>query len=248
MDKTLLKGLQVLTHVARSDRNVRTTDVASELNMTKSNAYRLLRTLEAAGFVRQNPDTKDFAASTKLWELGTLVMSRLDLRERASDALRRLAETSRETVHLAILDGAEVVYIDKIDSPEPVASYTRLGGRAPAYCVATGKALLSVLPEIELASLLTSLKQYSPSTITEPDALYADLAATRARGFAINRGEWRDAVWGLASPIRNMAGTAVAAVGVSGPQYRLEDAQRCSDLADLVRTAAGEIERSAYRN
>lgn len=248
MDKTLLKGLQVLTHVARSDRNVRTTDVASELNMTKSNAYRLLRTLEAAGFVRQNPDTKDFAASTKLWELGTLVMSRLDLRERASDALRQLAETSRETVHLAILDGAEVVYIDKIDSPEPVASYTRLGGRAPAYCVATGKALLSALPEIELASLLPSLKQYSPSTITERDVLYADLAATRARGFAINRGEWRDAVWGLASPIRNMAGTAVAAVGVSGPQYRLEDAQRCSDLADLVRTAAGEIERSAYRN
>lgn len=248
MDKTLLKGLQVLSHVARSDRGVRTTDVAAELDLTKSNAYRLLRTLEAAGFVRQNPETKDFVASTKLWELGTQVMSQMDLRERASDALRWLADTSRETVHLAILDGAEVVYIDKIDSPEPVASYTRLGGRAPAHCVATGKALLSVLPAAELADLLPSLKQYSPSTITEPDALHAELAATRARGFAINRGEWRDAVWGLASPIRNMAGVAVAAVGVSGPQYRLEDAQRCSDLADLVRSAAGKIERSAYRN
>jgi len=248
MDKTLLKGLDVLTHIARSDRGVRTTDVAAELNLTKSNAYRLLRTLEAAGFVRQNLENKDFVASTKLWELGTQVMSRLDLRERASDALRWLADASRETVHLAILDGAEVIYIDKIDSPEPVASYTRLGGRAPAYCVATGKALLSGLPAHELTALLPSLTQYSPSTITDPDALNADLAAARSRGFAINRGEWRDAVWGLASPIRNTAGVAVAAVGVSGPQYRLEDAQRCAELADLVRSAAGRIEQSAYRS
>lgn len=247
MDKTLLKGLQVLEHVARSEHSLRITDVAADLGLTKSNAYRLLRTLEAAGFVEQNADTRNFAANTKLWELGTQVISRLDLRSHAAESLRRLADKSRETVHLAILDGTEVVYIDKIDSPEPVASYTRLGGRAPAYCVATGKALLAQLPETELADHVDKLIPHAPSTITDLKALRSELAETRARGYAINRGEWRDAVWGIASPIRHNTGAAVAAVGVSGPQYRLDDERRCAELIDMVRSAAGEIEARTYR-
>jgi DNA-binding IclR family transcriptional regulator len=244
MDTTLLKGLQVLSHLAQADSSVRITDVAAELGLTKSNAYRVLKTLETAGFVKQDAATKEFAPTLRLWELGMLVVGRLDLRACAADALRRLASESRETVHLAVLEGGEVIYIEKIDSPEPVSAYTRLGGRAPAYCVATGKALLSEMPEAEIAGLLADLTPHSPNTIVDPGTLRAELAAARAEGYAINRGEWRESVWGLASPVRDGAGTVIAAVGVSGPSYRIGSEARCDELATLVKAAARDISKS----
>lgn len=241
MDKTLLKGLQVLDLVVRSEGKMRITDVATTLDLTKSNAYRVLRTLETAGFLKQDSVSKSFTPSLKLWELGTSVMNRFDFRTRAYDTLRKLADESRETVHLAILEGHEVIYIDKIDSPEPVSSYTRLGGRAPAYCVATGKALLSQLSETDLAPILARLERHSANTITDPESLRTELAETRARGYAINRGEWRESVWGLAAPISDPMGAFSAAVGVSGPKYRLDIGNRCEELAAMVQIAARSI-------
>lgn len=241
LDKTLLKGLQVLTHVVDSDSAVRITDVGLAMNLTKSNAYRLLRTLEAAGFIKQDPATKNFSPTLRLWELGMQVVGRLDLRASAAEALGRLAAESRETVHLAVLDGAEVIYIEKIDSPEPVSAYTRLGGRAPAYCVATGKALLSQLPQSERARLLVNLQPHSRFTITDLQTLEQELAVAAAQGFAINRGEWRESVWGIAAPIRDRLGLAVAAVGVSGPSYRIDQKGRSTELAAQVMAAALKI-------
>lgn len=241
MDKTLFKGLQVLELVAKSEGRMRITDVATALALTKSNAYRVLRTLEAAGFLKQDPVGKSFIPSLKLWELGTNVISHFDLRTRAAETLKMLADESRETVHLSILEGNEVIYVDKIDSLEPVSAYTRLGGRAPAYCVATGKALLSRLPEAELAPILAHLERHSPNTITDPEALRAELAEARARGYAINRGEWREGVWGLATAFSDPMGAFSAAVGVSGPQYRLDVDNRCEKLAVMVQVAARNI-------
>jgi IclR family KDG regulon transcriptional repressor len=244
LDKTLLKGLQVLSHLAGAERPVRITDVAREMALTKSNAYRVLRTLEAAGYVRQDPLTKDFRPSLKLWELGMQVVGRLDLRSIAADVLKRLAADSRETVHLAVLDGLDVIYIDKIDSPEPVSAYTRLGGRAPAYCVATGKALLSQLPASELDARLTELHPHSRFTITDPEKLREELAGAERAGYAVNRGEWRESVWGVAAAVRDPLGTPTAAVGVSGPSYRIDTGNRCEELARLVKTAAADIHQA----
>lgn len=241
MDKTLVKGLQVLEHVVRSGQKVRITDLANDMNLTKSNAYRLLKTLESTGFVAQDPATKDFSPSMKIWELGMLIMNRLDLRDHAREVLRRLADTSRETVHLAVLDGQSVIYIDKIDSVEPIASYTTLGGRAPAYCVATGKALLSQLPDENLKARLVSLEQHSVATLTDENILREQLAKARTSGFAINRGEWREDVWGLAAVIRDASGSPIAAVGVSGPKYRFQAKGRSEALAEMVRSAANDI-------
>lgn len=242
MDKTLLKGLQVLDHIARGNGKMRITDVASELNLTKSNAYRVLKTLECAGFVRQDLVSKSFAPSMKIWELGMQLMNRLDLRGLSRDTLRQLANESRETVHLAVLDGRDVIYVDKIDSVEPVASYTRLAGRAPAHCVATGKALLSQLSPAELAPVLAELAAYSEYTITDRDAMIAELAEARRLDYAINRGEWRESVWGLASAVHDPSGAVVAAVGVSGPRYRLDSPERCAELAAMVLKAKTSIE------
>lgn len=245
LDKTLLKGLQVFSLVADAEESVRIVDVAQILNLTKSNAYRTLKTLEIAGFIKQDPKTKAFFPSWKIWEYGTRVINRVGFRSSASGALKTLAEKSRETVHLAVLDGHEVIHLDMIDSQEPVRANTPLGGRAPAYCTATGKAMLAQLSEAELVRLLVDLKPFSASTITDPVELMTDLADVRVNGYAINRGEFHESVWGLAAPITNvLSPEGMAAVGVFGPRYRLENEHRISELAILVKNAASEIRRS----
>ena len=235
MDKTLLKGLAVLEHVASAPGPLKLSQVANDLGLMKSNAHRVLRTLEHAGYVSQNARTKEFSVSLKLWELGSQIVDRLDLRNCASVSLREMANKSGESVHLSILDESDVIYIDKIDSPQPVAAYSRIGGRAPAYCVATGKAMLSELAEAELAPLLKNLKPHSINTITSMPDLLADLALTRERGYSINKGEWRESVWGLASAIRDSRGRTIAAVGVSGPEFRLSPPERTAELGELVK-------------
>jgi DNA-binding IclR family transcriptional regulator len=142
-------------------------------------------------------------------------------------ALARLAQATGETIHLAVRDGAEIVYLDKFDSPLPVAAYSRIGGRAPAYCVASGKALLAAarLEPAALRALLGTLAAHTPNTITDFNALHAELAATQTRGYAENHEEWRLGVCGLGAPIFDARAAAVAAVGMSVPSIRFGRAQ-----------------------
>ena len=141
--------------------------------------------------------------------------------------LASLAGASGETIHLAALDGAEIVYLDKFDSPLPVAAYSRVGGRAPAACVASGKALLAAsgLDRQALERRLGLSAAHTPNSITDLDALVAELARTQARGYAENREEWRLGVCGLGAPVFNARGEPVVAVGMSVPSIRFGRSQ-----------------------
>lgn len=242
MDKTLLKGLTVLEALAGSSRPRGVTELAGQLGLVKSNVHRVLKTLEHAGYVNRGRDTATYTPSLKLWQLGSQVHSRYDLVASAHPYLVALAGASRETVHLSVLDDRDVVYVAKIDSPEPVRAYTHLGGRAPAHCVATGKVLLAFLPEPEILVQAAVLPAYTPRTITDPAALLQALSLIRAKGFGVNFGEWRVAVRGAAAPVRNAQGSVVAAVGISGPSERLTQ-KRIGALVPHVIEAAGHISR-----
>src|SRR5690349_24819833 len=105
MDSTLLKGLSVLERVAMSEEPRGVTELAEELPLTKSNVHRILKTLEAAGYLTRDETTRRYKLTLKLWELGLSVVSKMDLRVQASPWLKGLSETTRETVHLSVLDG-----------------------------------------------------------------------------------------------------------------------------------------------
>lgn len=240
MDKTLLKGLTVLETLAGSERPRGVTDLAAELGLVKSNVHRVLKTLEAAGYVTRGRDAATYAPSLKLWMLGSQIHARSDVAAEAQPFLQALAAASRETVHLSVLDDRDVIYLAKIDSPEPVRAYTVLGGRAPASCVATGKVLLAHLPASQQAAHAVGLEAYTPRTITDSAELLQALAVIRAKGFGVNLGEWRETVRGVAAPIRNAMGTVLAAVGVSGPSERLTQ-KRIGELVPHVIEAADRI-------
>jgi DNA-binding IclR family transcriptional regulator len=141
-------------------------------------------------------------------------------------------------VHLSILDGAEVVYVDKIDSPEPVRAYSRIGGRSPAFAVATGKAMLAWQSPEYVAAVAERIERFTTRTVADAEELRQELARIRVQGFAVNKGEWRDTVCGLAAPIRDASGLVIAAVGISGPAERLKPKRLKELVAPVVEAAA----------
>ncbi|NKC33425.1 IclR family transcriptional regulator [Falsiroseomonas selenitidurans] len=240
-DKSFAKGLALLRALALSPQPRGVSELAREQGLTKSNAFRLLQTLVAAGFVRRHA-AGSYEAGLLLWELGAAVAGRLDLRRIAAPHLAGLAQATEESVHLSVLEGTEVLYLDKVEGPHPVRAYSRIGGRAPAHGVATGKALLAWRDPAPAPASPPPLERFTPQTITDPAALAAALAQVRAEGWAMNQGEWREGVAGLAAPIRDATGAVVAAIGISGPAERLRP-RRMRAMAPLVVQAAAAISR-----
>ncbi len=239
MDSTLIKGLGLLEWLARQPRECGVSEVARGLGLSRSNAHRTLQTLVACGWAQQNPETSAYRPSLRLFELGALVGSAADTVTLARPHLAALATASGETIHLACLDGAEILYLDKFDSPLPVAAYSRIGGRAPACCVASGKALLAAegLDAAALRALFVRLEAHTPNSIVDFDELRAELVRSAARGWGENREEWRLGVCGLGAPIFNARGSPIAAVGMSVPSIRFGRAQARVLAAQLVACA-----------
>lgn len=245
MDKTFIKGLTLIEALAASPERRGVTSLAQELGLTKSNVHRLLITLASRGYVRK-VDSGNYELSSKIWELGILVRSRLSLIKVAQNQMAALAERTGESVHLSILDGLEVVYVDKIESHHPIAAYTHVGGRAPAWCVATGKAMLA-FNLADASPLKSQLKRYTSETITDLAAMNREFDFIRANGYAINRGEWREGVVGIASPVLDATEQLVGGIGISGPSTRFRPKQ-IKLWAEMVVEAAHIVSKAlGYR-
>lgn len=220
LDATLSKGLLILETLARSTRPLGISELAVQLGLNKSNVHRLTSTLRAMEYVAQEPD-RTYRCTMKVWRLGNAVMSHMNLPALAVPAMRQLANVSGETVHLSVLDGTTVLYIDKIDSEHPVRAYSERGGSAPLHCVATGKILLAFNYEFLRSRIATELVRHTARTITSLEQLDHELAQVRRTGIATNVGEYRDDVGGIGAPIYDPSGRVIAAIGISGPLSRL---------------------------
>jgi IclR family transcriptional regulator, KDG regulon repressor len=240
METTVVKGLKMLEALAVNEGPCALTDMAKLCGVTKSNAHRLLKTLEECRYVRQDPKTRAYEPTLRLWELGIRVFNRLNLRALAQPHLQALAQETRESVHLSMFEHGEVIYVDKVDSVHAVRAYIGVGDRAPAYCTATGKAILAFLPTEVIVRMGKTLKRYTPNTITDVRKLKAELARIRERGYAVTGGEWRPGVLGVAAPVKSPSGVVVAGVGIAGPEERMRQV-KIEDWAAAVIKAAERI-------
>ena len=242
MEQTVQKALNLLEALVRSGQPRRLTELARELGLTKPNVYRLLSTLSILGYVKKDPATSLYSPTLKLWEMGSLLVRDVDLVGIAGPRLRRLCEETRESVQLAVFDSGFVVYVDKVDSPQPVKAMTQIGSRVPASVTSTGKALLAWLPAVALDQAVEHVKRYTALTLMKRRDIERDLEETRARGYAVNRGEFREGVAGIAAPIRDRSGTVVAAVGIWGADRGILGPHRES-FARMAVAAARDISR-----
>ncbi|MFC3678388.1 IclR family transcriptional regulator [Ferrovibrio xuzhouensis] len=242
IDTTLSKGLQILEVLAASPSSIGITQLAMQLELNKSNVHRLIQTLSAMNYVTQEPD-RTYRASLKLWKLGNMVLEHGSLIHLASRAMHKLAGEAGEDVLLTVLDGLQALYIDKIDSEQPVRAYTKRGGTAPLYCVATGKVLLAFNYDALRDVVAEKILAHSPRTITNLKNLDQEMERIRSNDIALNLGEYRADVGGIAAPIRDSIGRVVAAIGVSGPLSRLTR-QRMKELKPAVIEAAETISKT----
>jgi DNA-binding IclR family transcriptional regulator len=193
--------------------------LAEELQIHKSTALRLLQTLERYGFVRRRGEIPEFMLGFRLVQLSQSLLEELDIRPVAELPLKRLGEKTGETVHLAVLDGEEVVYLDKVESVHPVRMYSKVGARAPAYCTGVGKVLLAFTDEARWPAL--KMRRFTEHTITTRAGMVRAAQEIRERGWGQDEREHEDTIRCIAAPVFGPGGDVVAAVSVSVPTSRL---------------------------
>jgi IclR family transcriptional regulator, acetate operon repressor len=217
-------------------------ELAARTAIPRSTVHRLTKILVDQRLLKRTGS--GFSLGLRQFELGELVEDRRKLRDASLPSIQELFEHTHETVHLGVLDGADVLYFVKVVGYHAFPLPTRAGGRWPVHSSALGKALMAFEPPRRLHILTSDLKPLTPYTITQPHRLLDQLETVRKAGVAF---EYEESVVGnacVAAPIFNAAGKAVAAISVSGPPLRLRAEQR----APIVRRAAAKISRQLSRN
>lgn len=219
--QALARGIEVLERLAGEPGGLGLSELARATKLAKPVVLRILRTWEKAGYVRRGQGgTYQFG-----WRIFTLAAARsqlVDLREVARPYLADLNKASRETVHLAVLAGSHIIYVDKIEGQLPIRVYTAIGHHGPVYATASGKAILACQPDIFYDELFTRpLTPYNDRTVVSREELSAEAGHTRSRGYSINRGEWHEEVGGIGAAIRDADGGVNAALSITPPMSRL---------------------------
>lgn len=232
--QTLARGLRLLQAIAEGGEGVAVRELARSAALPRSIVQRLLYTLEAEGFLERHPSQIGYRLAIKLWGLGCAAVRRLTVRDVARPYLEDLAARTSEMTKLGVLDGGDVVYIDRVECPLAVRAYVPIGGRVPAHSVATGKAILAFLPPDRMPA--------SGCDGAERKPLQAEFEQIRRRGYAVNRGEWEQAVGAIAAPVFDAERNVAASIGIILPSHRLT-AAKATQMGTWTAAAAAEISR-----
>ena len=219
-------------------------ELARRLDLGKSTVHRLLTTLAAEGLIEQDRRSGGYRLGLIMFELGEAVRVHLDLHVAAGPVLATLREQTGESTQVGVLDGSEVVYVDRAESSQSLRLFTETGRRVPVHCTSSGKVLLAHLPEEHLQHLLPDLPlpALTPYTITDPARLQLELAKVRRRGWGEAVNERELGVASVAAPIRDATGAVVAAIGIGAPTVRLGGVRR-RQLGRLVVDAGQAVSR-----
>lgn len=238
-------ALRVLEELAAHE-SMGVTALSRALGLPKGSLQRMLYTLEGAGWVRRTGgELTRWTLTTRMLALGQLRQGETDLRTVVLPMMERLRDATRETVHLAVRDGDNVVIIERLESPQPVRTHVTLGMAVPMVASANGKAILSTLLDREIQDVIDrGLTSYTETTVTEPHRLWEQIEQIRSLGYATNEGEWRGDVAAVATPIVE-GRRPPAGLSISTPAHRMT-----ADLQEqygtmLVEAAAAMVEALA---
>ena len=237
---TVTKALTVLQAFSYDQPVIGVSELARKLGMGKSSVHRILSTLLEAGFVQKTPDDR-YRLGLKLYELGQQVVSSIELREVAHPVLERLRNDTGETVHLAVLEGTDVVYVDRFESPSTLRMFSRVGRRMPAHSTSSGKCMLAFgTPAATEAVLNGGLQRRGPRGITTKATFVDALLKIRSDGYCVSVEEGEVGVMSIGAPIFGHDGTCIAAVSAAGPVIRMKP-ERMSVYITQVRRCAKDI-------
>jgi DNA-binding IclR family transcriptional regulator len=227
----------------RERQQIRLSDASAHLNVAHSTAHRLLAMLAYHGFVRQQENTKAYVAGPSLIEVGLAVVRTMDIRTLVHPTLEHLQKHFGETVHLAVLEGTEVRYLDSVESEFALRVASRTGTTLPAHCTSVGKALLAELPVERLHAMYPnpeSLQRKTANSITSLAKLEDELAVIRKRGYATNQSESEQDVSSTAVVLHDWQDTPVATISVAAPSSRM-NAKRMREIGAYLQQQAQQL-------
>lgn len=213
--QSVSRALDILNDF-ETEEELGVSELAARMGLSKSSVYGLVNTLTAYGYLQQTA-SKRYRLGIRLFELGNIMHQRIDQRAEAKLLCAQLSEKLETTVHLAMHSAGDVIYIDKVNDPRSIISYSQIGKRAPMYCTAVGKAIMAHLPESYREQFVYSREMHAPAEaapITR-EALEQELAAVRCQGYALDREELEKGICCIAAPVFNAAQEPQMAISAS---------------------------------
>lgn len=241
MSQTVLKALDVLECLAFSGQPLSAPEVAERCGFTRPTTYRLISTLAARGYVASGHDGR-YRLGTKMLSLSKRLIENAQLPQLARPDLEKLCQEVGESVHLGVLEDAEVLYVDKVESVSAARMYSVVGTRNPLHSTSLGKAILAFLPETERAMLLGRIAytERTPNTITNRAELEAHLEVVRGQKYATDDVENEEGIRCVGVPVLGNAGRPIAAISISGPVVRMTP-ERARELVPALQETGRRI-------
>lgn len=233
------KALKIFEYVISKKNGARIQDIAQHMNLSPPAVYKHLETLVNCGYVYKEPQTHKYIASYKIVELSSIVLRNVQVREIAHPFLVDLMEKTGMTVHFAIKDGDEGVYVDKIESARTIPTISRIGMRMRLYSTGFGKAILAFMPSEELNSYLSRVKlvKHTHNTITDPDRLIHELSLIRQKGYAIDNEENEHGVKCVGAPVFDYTGNVIGGISVTAAATSFSEQTIVVVAMEVMRTA-----------
>ena len=241
----LAQGLAALSMFSRNRVRLTAPDIAQELGLPRTSVFRMLHTLEAMGFVRREEDERHFRLGSALLGSGFAYLASLDFIETAQPVLQRLRDNLDMSVHMAIRDGADIVYVSRYAAQTTVRSSVTIGTRFPSHATIMGRMLLLDTSKAELHTLypVEPLQKFSDKTPLTLHALQDLLEADRSRGYAATQSFFERGVSSVAAPVRDADGAIVAAINVTSVDAYVDPDLMEGKVKDAVLAAGTEITR-----
>ncbi len=239
----LQRGLRLLQLFSESPHGLTAKQVADRSRLPVSTVHRFLVNLETAAFLNCSRDGV-YQLGIAYFAISQAALGQLDLRRVSLPHLEDLNRQTRETIHLTLRHGLSAVYVEKLDSPEPLRICSRIGADVPLYCTAVGKVMLAYMPDDERERLLPQLglKRFTPHTVGNLQELATELYRVRKNGYACDLEEHELHIRCIAAPIWSHQGEVSASVSITAPAVRMA-VTRLRQLAPLIQTAGLQISR-----
>ncbi len=239
------KVLNILAHFMEAGRSeLSITEMSQNLKMPKSTVCRLVKTLQDKGYLAQNPHNGKYLLGLKLFELGSQVPHIKKLRDTSFFHMEQLRQATESTIHIAVLDNNEALYIVKVQAKATTELISTIGKRAPVYCTAVGKVLLAYLPPQALDHILKNItfKRYTPKTICSSTLLQKELSKVREQGYSVDNYEYQNLCLCVGAPIRQNDGQVVAALSISQVTTEI-NTEKINNFSRLAKMSAANISR-----